>query len=176
MVYAPSTGVSRATTSNAVIEACSKPFTADCVAVMVVEPAPLIVARPVRELTSTTSGLLDVNFQPPEEFDDGSSIVNAASPNVTPGIEKRPNDGFNATAAADALPDVAAATVRFTVVGGASSFTVVGTVALRVGVVGPGSFGVAFWALACVVGAASATWSPPFAGIVVGAEYAASTL
>ena len=146
---------------------------------MVVEPAPLIVARPVRELTSTTSGLLDVNFQPPEEFDDGSSIVNAASPNVTPGIEKRPNDGFNATAAAVPVPDVAAATVRFTVVGVASGSAgaaplagkVVGNAAFFTGVVGPGSFGAAaLCAFACVVGAASATWSPPFAGIVVGAE------
>ena len=185
VVYAPKTGVSRPTINNAVIEACSKPFTADCVAVIVVVPAPLIVARPVSALTSTTSGLLEVNRQPPELFEDGSSMVNAASPNVTAGIVKRPSDGFSATAAAVPVPDVAAATVRFTVVGGASSSTeaaplagnVVGNAAFFTGVVGPGSFGAAaLEAFACVVGAASATWSPDFDGMVVGAEYAASTL
>ena len=179
VVYAPNTGVSRPTINNAVIEACSKPFTADCVAVIVVEPAPLIVARPVRALTSSTSGLLEVNRQPPELFEDGSSIVNGASPNVTPGIENLPSDGFSATAAAAPVPDVAAATARFTVVGGASSSTgaaplagkVVGNAAFLTGAVGPGSFGVtALEVLACVVGAASAPWSPLFAGIVVGAE------
>ena len=144
-----------------------------------------MVARPVRELTSTTSVLLEVNFQPPELFDDGSSIVNAASPNVTAGTVNRPNDGFNATAVAVPVPEVAAATVRFTVVGVASGSAgaaplggnVEGNAAFFTGVVGPGSFGVtALGALACVVVAASATWSPPFAGIVVGAAYAVSTL
>ena len=79
-------------------------------AVIVVEPAPLIVARPVSALTSTTSGLLEVNRQPPELFEEGSSIVNAASPKVTEGTVNRPRDGFSATAAAVAVPEVAAAT------------------------------------------------------------------
>ena len=135
-------------------------------AVIVAVPAPLTVARPVRALTSTTSGLLEVNRQPPELFEEGSSMVNAASPKVTEGTVNRPRDGFSATAAAVPVPEVAAATVRFTVVGVASGSAgaapldgnVLGNAALRTGVVGPGSFGVAaLEAFACVVCTASAT-------------------
>jgi hypothetical protein len=66
---------------------------AACVAVIVAEPPPTSVTRPVVELIDATAVFDDAYVKAPVLVDDGGATVNAASPKVFVGIVKFPRLG-----------------------------------------------------------------------------------
>ncbi len=63
-------------------------FVAACVAVIVEEPPPIIVTRPVIELTVATDSLLLVYVKAPLLLEVGADSVNGASPKFLAGTVK----------------------------------------------------------------------------------------
>ena len=68
-------------------------FVAACVAVIVEEPPPIIVTRPVIELTVATDSLLLVYVKAPLLLEVGADSVNGASPKFFVRMVKLPSFG-----------------------------------------------------------------------------------